>query len=71
MLARERESKSEGATSEFNPEGGEVRGWRAREWRAQWRARSSQMSAAEAAQPPAEVVDDAETEDEPTISLAA
>jgi hypothetical protein len=29
------------------------------------------MSAAEAAQPPAEVVDDAETEDEPTISLAA
>ena len=50
--------------------------WRGRgvsrsEWRAKWRARSSLISTAEAAEPPAEVVDDAETEDEPTISLAA
>ena len=57
---------------EFNPEGGALEGCRARsEWRAKWRARSSLISTAEAAQPPSEVVDDAETEDEPTISLAA
>ena len=40
------------------------RGCRASEWRAKWRARSSLISTAEAAQ----VVD---AEDEPTISLAA
>ena len=50
--------------------------WRGRgvsrsEWRAQWRAQSSLISTAEAAEPPAEVVDDAETEDEPTIPLAS
>ena len=41
------------------------------EWRALWPAPSTLMSATEGAEAPAEGVDDAENEDEPTIPLAA